>query len=178
MIKKIRKLSKKSKIALFLMVFPGMAMCSQAGWVGYYKMYTPAVYNIDVSDPGISSNWISIGDNLGLSLPRDCSGLTFAGILTPYTPPIPLPWRRSWALGGECDDFGVLTKINTKIQLKFEGKLYNPLRHNMPYGEGSKHIRYFFPIKAKNIDSGVIIIEKDGERAEVPFQYEYFKFYH
>ena len=31
-------------------------------------------------------------------------------------------------------------------------------------------------LRAKNIDSNTIIIEKDGEKIEVPFKYKYFKF--
>jgi hypothetical protein len=40
------------------------------------------------------------------------------------------------------------------------------------------YTRYTFPIKSKNIDSGILIIEKDGEKIEVPFEYKYAKFWH
>ena len=157
------------------MIFPGMAMCSQTGWKGYYKMGSPAVYDIDVSRPGVSSNWANVSNKLGLNLPRDCSGFIFAGILTPFTPPIPLPNFRALSFGktNPCNNFTVLSKPQSKIQLHTNNQVYYPEESEGPFG----NTRYTFPIKAKNIDSGTIIIEKNGERAEVPFKYEYFTFY-
>lgn len=152
--------------------------CSQAGWVGYYQMKKPAVYvNSDKSDFNIflypNTADILNKKNLGLSLPKECSSFRLAGFFTPFTPPIPLPNFRSWH-SGEKDDCGYFAIYSNssgiKITLKTKNQVYQP----KVYG----YTKYIFPIRAKDIDSGVIIIEKDGEKIEVPFEYKYFRFWY
>ena len=174
MIKKIRKWNKKW---LLLIIFPGMAMCSQTGWKGYYNTYPSKGANKYIAKSVVNATPIKLPnqEEFWLELPRDCSGITFAGILTPFTPPIIIPNFRAISFGetNPCNNFIVLSKPKTKIQLHTNNKIYHPKESKGPFG----NTRYTFPVKAKNIDSGTIIIEKDGEKAEVPFKYEYFKFY-
>ncbi len=161
--------------AMFLI----LSGCSQAGWMGYYEIKKPAVYNnqhqsnFNVYFVYLYPNSVTIPNKkgLGFSLPKDCSSFRLAGFFTPITPPIPLFWFRNFS-GGDCDDFTVYSNSADKIALRISDKTYDSLNH-----DGSNY-QYTFPVKAKSIDSGTIIIEKDGEKIEVPFEYKYFKFWY
>jgi len=114
-------------------------------------------------------------EKIFLGLPEGCSEYKLAGIITPFTPPIPIIWLRSWAWGGECDYFNVSTKPDVILKLKLEnGQIYEPKTSEALYD----YTRHTFPLKSKNLDSGILIIEKDGEKIEVPFEYKYQKFWH
>lgn len=165
-----------------------LAGCSQGGWMGYYEMKSPAVYNTKIvygyakhgetNVSNIASVKIKGNDSIGLGLPRDCSGFMIAGFFTPLTPPIPIPWHRSWSTAGKngeglCHYFMAETKPKAKLQLKTNNQIYEPRELDGEYG----YTKYIFPVRVKDIDSGSIIIEKDGEKLEVPFEYDYIKFW-
>ena len=65
-------------------------------------------------------------------------------------------------------------KLKLKNQTTHEAKTYDPQVTEGSHG----YTRHTFPIKSKNLDSGTLIIEKDGEVIEVPFEYKYQKFWH
>jgi len=105
---------------------------------------------------------------INIKFPGPCTSFGFVGIITPFTPPIPFFWPSSFS----CGNFEVMTEPNLMIILKHENKLYKPSSYN-----SEKHL-YTFPLRAKSINSGSIIIEKDGEKIEVPFEYKYMKFWY
>lgn len=57
---------------------------------------------------------------------------------------------------------------------KSNSKIFAPKTKKDSYG----YTAYKFPIRAKNIDFGTLVIERGGERIEVPFEYKYFKFWY
>ena len=116
---------------------------------------------------------IKLQSGMVIILPNHCSNFGVTGLFTPITPPIPLFWFRSWSTA-ECHFFTIKTKPETNVRLIFGGKTYEPTKANDLYN----YTKYTFPIRAKNIDSGTIVIEKDGEKIEVPFEYKYFKFWY
>ena len=111
-----------------------------------------------------------------LELPAECSGFSTIGLFTPFTPPIPSFWFRSWNwFDSLCNgNFTIQTKPSAIIQLKTNNQTFEPEIREGLHG----YTKYIFPIRAKNIDSGTIIIEKDNEKIEVPFEYKYFKFWY
>lgn len=161
-------------IFLVIMLF-NLSGCSMAGWSGYYEMKDPAKYSrpMDFNIP----NSADINNNdFGISLPKECSGFATLGILTPFTPPFPIPnFRNILFFDNPCNYFTIYTRVqNADINLKVNENIYRPIKPN----ESDNKAKYIFPIKAKNIDSGSIIIIKDGQAIEVPFEYKYFKFWH
>lgn len=114
---------------------------------------------------------IDLQNGISITLPNHCSNFGITGLFTPITPPIPLFWFRSWSTS-ECYFFTVKTKPETNISLKIGDKIYSSNKSDDLYG----YKKYTFFLRAKEIDSGIIIIEKNGERIEVPFEYKYFKF--
>lgn len=169
-----------SKIFLVIFLISGMAACSQAGWIGYYQTYPDTTTNKYVADSGVDTVATSIilknKQELWLELPKNNSYFKLAGIITPFTPPIPIFFFRNW----DDSDFTIQSKPPASIKLKLENpkthevKLYEPKTSEALYG----YTRYTFPIKSKNLDSGILIIEKEGEVIEVPFEYKYQKFWH
>ena len=112
------------------------------------------------------------GKTEGVVLPT-CSSFSIGGLFTPITPTIPFFWPRILAFNNDpCNYFGVRANQSVKIIIRYKDKFYEPIRYNP-----EKHL-YIFPIQAKDIDSGSIIIEKDGEKVEVPFEYKYIKFWY
>jgi hypothetical protein len=181
---KLESFSNTGKVVLVFSLLLSMAMCSQAGWIGYYAIKTPqglwnkVGYN---TDNGLVLDFPK-GQELWLEFPKNCSGFIFAGIITPFTPPIPIPDFRAISFGknNPCNFFIVKSKPSTSIKLKLNNpktnqpQIYEPKTSEALYG----YTRHTFPIKSKNIDSGILIIEKDGEKIEVPFEYKYAKFWH
>ena len=158
-----------------------LTSCGLAGWAGYYQTYPKTTINKYIAESVINSTSISFKNEgkVDIELPRDCSGFRVAGIITPFTPPIPLPIFRSWTTAGksgdgECHYFIVQTKPQATVQLKTNNQTYVPEISEALYG----YTKYKFPIRAKNVDTGSIIIEKDGEKVEVPFEYKYYKFWY
>jgi hypothetical protein len=152
-----------------------LSSCSMAGWIGYYEMKDPAKYSrpMDFNIP----NSADINNNdFGISLPKGCSGFSTLGILTPFTPPFPIPnFRNISFFDNSCNSFTVNADIpGAEIYLKANNHIYEKISL---YKRGNK-TKYTFPIKAKNIDSGSIIIKKNSQTIEVPFEYKYFKFWH
>jgi hypothetical protein len=166
----------------FFLVISLMNGCGQAGWVGYYEMQNPAVYEKPSAPMRHGYNYALLllkSERIHLNLPARCSSLRFAGIITPFTPPIPLFWFRSWAWGeSDCNYFVAFAPSNLKIYLKHKNQIYDSMRQARPYDDNLEIIRYTFPVRAKNIDSGSIIIEKDDQTIEVPFEYKYTKFWY
>ena len=175
------------RISLALILL-SLSSCGQAGWIGYYSIRkSDGSENkiADNTDNGIVAE-LPKGKEMWITMPRDCSGFTFAGIITPFTPPIPIPNFRSLTfksfMGNEnpCHYFIAETRPQAKVQLKTidsetnETKIYDPRELEGRWD----YTKYIFPIRAKNIDSGILIIEKDGEKIEVPFEYKYFKFWY
>ena len=164
-----------------ILILIGLNSCGQAGWKGYYATYPKTTVNKYIAESVINSTQL-IFDNkekIDLELPRDCTAFFFAGIITPFTPPIPIFWFRSWSTSGKNDEgmchyFIAETRPAAKVQLKLGSKIYEPKELEGLYG----YTKYIFPIRAKNIDSGILLIEKDGEKIEVPFEYKYFKFWY
>ncbi len=169
------------RIIILVLILFSLTNCGQAGWIGYYS-----IKKSDGSENKIKNNTdngivikLPKQEEFWIELPRDCSGFKFAGILTPFTPPIPLPIFRSWSSEGKngdglCHYFIVQTRPQANIKLKTNNQTYNPKISKGLYG----YTKYIFPVRAKNIDSGSIIIEKDGEKIEVPFEYKYMKFWY
>lgn len=167
------------RIFLVLILF-NLGACSQAGWSGYYTT------NIKEEDKFIaqsSENFreIQISKNIkiGLELPRGCSEFFTIGIITPFTPPFPIAWFRSWHWGDNpCHFFTAETKPQATLHLKIiDYKTKQEIIIEAKTEEGKwGYTKYIFPILAKNIDSGIIVIEKNQEKIEVPFKYKYFKF--
>lgn len=166
---------------LILILF-GLNSCGQAGWKGYYQSYPKTTVNKYIAESVINSTQLVLDnkEKIDLEMPRDCSGFTFAGIITPFTPPIPIPNFRSLTFksfegrDNPCHYFIAETRPAAKVQLKLSDKIYEPKELEGLYG----YTKYIFPVRAKNIDSGSILIEKDGEKIEVPFEYKYFKFWY
>lgn len=179
----IKKLSLNKKVKIFLVIFllfGLMGSCSFMGWIGYYEMKEPAEYiykkNKFNSHVFLYPNVYKIrNSDIKISLPQDCSGFKLVGIITPITPPIPFFWRRNWDwFNNDCSgNFSLYTDSKFKIFLQHQNEIYNS---NMIII--ADKAKYSFPIKAKNIDSGVIIIEKDNEKIKVPFEYKYVKFWY
>lgn len=163
------------RIFLILILF-NLGACSQAGWIGYYSIKKPdgsenkIEYNTDngvvLDFPKKNEFW--------LTLPRDCSTFALAGFFTPFTPPIPIIFFRSWTTGF----FTAETKPRATLHLKIIDSKTKQEIILEPKTEQGKwgYTKHIFPIHIKNIDSGIIIIEKDQEKIEVPFKYKYFKF--
>lgn len=186
LIKKFKELSGIKKIILLMLFFLMPMMIGQAGFVGYYEMKNPAIYDTKVvfgranygetNIDNISTIKIKDTQEPLLEMSRNCDYFTVAGIITPFTPPIPLFWLRSWHWGdSDCNYFTISTKPQSdSVRLITNNQTFEPEVSEGLYG----YTKYKFPIKAKNIDSGIIIIEKDGEKIEIPFKYEYFKFWY
>ena len=168
------------RIFLVLILF-NLGACSQAGWIGYYSIKKPdgsenkIEYNTDngvvLDFPKKNEFW--------LTLPRGCSEFFTIGIITTFTPPFPIAWFRSWHRGDNpCHFFTAETKPNATLHLKIiDSKTKQEIIFEAKTEEGKwGYTKYIFPILAKNIDSGIIIIEKNQEKIEVPFKYKYFKF--
>ena len=163
------------RIFLILILF-NLGACSQAGWIGYYSIKKPdgsenkIEYNTDngvvLDFPKKNEFW--------LMLPRDCSTFAIAGFFTPFSPPIPIIFFRSW----DNNFFIAETKPRATLHLKIiDSKTKQEIILEPKTQDGKwSYTKYIFPILAKNIDSGIIIIEKDQEKIEVPFKYKYFKF--
>lgn len=173
-------LNRKAKIFLVIFLLFGlMGACSRMGWIGYYEMKKPAEYFYKKSKFNsniyLYPNIFKITNDIKISLPKDCSGFKISGILTPFTPPIPSFWLRSWNwFNNDCSGyFSIYTNSNLKISLQYKSKIYNS---NMIVVDDKAE--YIFPIKTKNIDSGIIIIEQDKEIIEIPFKYKYIKFWY
>jgi len=164
------------KICLILSLF-FLNACAQAGWIGYYEMDKPATRRIPIAnntDNGASVEF-SKQNIVHLRLPRGCSEYFITGIFTPFTPPIPIPHFRSWNWGQyPCNYFTIETRPEANVQLKTGNEIYAPETKEGLYG----YTKYIFPIRAKNIDAGTLIIEKNGEKIEIPFEYKYFRFWH
>ena len=113
------------------------------------------------------------GETKAVVLPS-CSTFLIGGLFTPITPPLPFFLLRSWWISDDspCNYLGVRSDPLTKVTLRYKDTLYEPVKFN-----SEKRI-YTFPIRAKSINSGSIIIEKDGEKIEVPFEYKYMKFWY
>lgn len=155
--------------------------CGQAGWKGYYKTYPDTTIDKYIADSSDNTTKVVLSENnkVDLGLPRECDDFFFAGIITPFTPPIPFFWIRSWSSAGKngdgmCHYFIAETRPAAKVQLKLGNKMYEPKELEGLYG----YTKYIFPVRAKNIDSGSILIEQNGEKIEVPFEYKYFKFWY
>ena len=188
MIKWFRKISARDKkiILIFFLITGLMGGLSSTGWQGYYEMSSPAFYEkkFDPTHYGYSygSIFFSSSEEIHLELPANCSGFSLMGIITPLTPPIPTFWFRGWRwFDSLCNgNFTIQSKPIATLKLKLEDqkthevKLYNPQVSQALYG----YTRHTFPIKSKNLDSGILIIEKNGEIIEVPFEYKYQKFWH
>ena len=164
------------KILLVTSLF-ALNACAQAGWIGYYEMDKPATRRIPIAsntDNGVSVEFLK-QNTVHLQLPRACSEYFVTGVFTPFTPPIPIPHFRSWNWGQHsCNFFAIEAKPQVTLHLKTNNKTYTPEIKEGLYG----YTKYIFPIRAKNLDSGTLIIEKDGEKIEVPFEYKYFRFWH
>jgi hypothetical protein len=166
---------KNFKRIILNIVLLTLCNCSETGLIGYYS-----AKKSDGSENKISYNTdngivlkTSKAKEIWVDMPRDCSGFKLSGLFTPITPPIPLFWFRSWSTA-ECHFFTIKTKPETNVRLIFGGKTYEPTKANDLYN----YTKYTFPIRAKNLDSGTIVIEKDGEKIEVPLEYKYFKFWY
>ena len=147
--------------------------CSEVGLIGYYNLTKQDGSKNKISyntDNGIVLRTLK-SEDVWINVPRGCSGFKLSGLFTPITPPVPLFWFRSWSTA-ECYFFTVKTKPETNVKLVVGDKTYQPNKSNGLY----RYTKYTFPIRAKNLDSGTLIIEKDGEEISVPFAYKYFKF--
>ena len=182
---RLEALNNTGKIILVFSILLGMQMCSFAGWEGYYKMEKPITYENQFDPMRYQRShgfFLLKTEKIYLELPANCSSLSFMGILTPVTPPIPFFWFRGWKwFDSLCNgNFTIQSKPTTSIKLKLknqtthEAKTYDPQVTEGSHG----YTRHTFPIKSKNLDSGILIIEKDGEVIEVPFEYKYQKFWH
>lgn len=162
-------------IFLLIIILHTTSGCSIAGWAGYYQMKKPAKYS-KTMDFNIPNSAIIDDYDFGVSMPKGCSGFFVGGIITPITPPIPvLNFRNISLFDNPCNNFTIHTRIvDAEISLKTNNIIYKPNKNH----KASNKFKYTFPIKAKNIDSGSIIIEKDGEKVELPFEYKYYKFWH
>ena len=160
-------------------VLINLSACGQAGWVGYYSIKKPdgSENKIDYNtDNGVVMDFPK-HQEMWLEMPRDCSGFTFAGFFTPFTPPFPIPNFRTISFGknNPCNYFTISTRPEAvSVQLTTNSQTFTTETTEGSYG----YTKYKFPIKANKIDSGTIIIEKDGEKIEVPFEYKYFKFWY
>jgi hypothetical protein len=167
------------KIYLILSLFC-LNACAQAGWSGYYKTYPDTTVDKYIAISATNTTTVTLDKKeVWIELPRDCSGFIIAGFFTPITPPIPFPWFRNWTSAGKnndgkCHYFVAETRPEANIQLKVGNEIYAPEIKEGLYG----YTKYIFPIRAKSIDSGILIIEKNGEEIEVPFEYKYFRFWH
>lgn len=165
-----------------------LASCGQAGWNGYYQAYPEKGPDRYIAESAINATILNAKNNkeIWVHMPKGCSGFTFAGIITPFTPPIPIPNFRSLTFktfqGREtpCHYFIAETRPKTKLLLRATDPETNQLKNFEPREvEGDVgYTRYIFPIRAKDIDSGKLIVEKDGEKIEVPFEYKYYKFWY
>lgn len=158
-----------------------LSSCGQAGWKGYYTTSSDIAEDKYIAESSDNKTTVILSKNnkVDLGLPKDCDALFFVGIVTPFTPPIPIFWPRSLSSSGKNDDarchyFIAETRPQTKTQLKVGDKIYEPKELEGKWG----YTKYIFPIRAKNVDSGTLIIEKDGEKIEVPFAYKYYKFWY
>ena len=164
-----------------ILVLLSLNSCGQAGWKGYYATYPKTTVNKYIAESSINSTQLALSnkERIDLRLPRECDSFFLAGFITPFTPPIPLFSFRSWTTSGKNDDamchyFIAETRPAAKVQLKLGNKMYEPKELEGLYG----YTKYIFPVRAKNIDSGSILIEQNGEKIEVPFEYKYFKFWY
>ena len=163
------------KNTVLILILFNLLACGEAGWSGYYQTYPKTTVNKYIAESVINSTPIILNnkEKIWIELPRDCDGFKVVGIITPITPPIPLFWFRSWSTA-DCHYFSIQSKPQINLQLKTNKQTYEPKISEGLYG----YTKYIFPIRAKNIDSGSIILEKDGEKIEVPFEYKYMKFWY
>lgn len=171
---------------IVIVTFFIFSSCSGVGLIGYYEMKGNAIYKQRVNYPSYTRNVATLQiDNSGeiiLELPTNCSGLGLTGLFTPITPPFPTFWFRSWNwFNDSCSgNFSVNIKPQATLHLKtIDSKTKQEIILEPSTEEGRwGYTKHIFPIKAKNLDSGSIIIEKDGQKTEVPFEYKYFKFWY
>lgn len=179
---KYNKLHLFFKVIIWYFLITGMmGGCSQTGWIGYYQIFPSDQENKIIGKSAINAAKVQFKNEsaIYLELPKNCSGFILAGIITPFTPPIPIPNFRLLSFGEKnpCNYFTVGSSVDIKIYLMYDDKIHHPLAQFYPFGKKVNLIKYKFPIKAKNIDSGILIIEKNNEKIEVPFEYKYTKFY-
>lgn len=167
-------------IICFFLITGILGGWSLAGWMGYYEMQKPAEYKMKIgySSVGYVQNIAVIKfsekDFIYLELPMNCSGFIVAGIITPFTPPIPIPNFRSITFGenNHCNYFGVHASSPVKVTLKYKDNFYSPQNPD------SKEMFYIFPVKVRNLDTGSVVIEKNGQVVEVPFNYKFIRFWY
>ena len=172
---------KKGFLILFLIV---LSACGQAGWKGYYMINPDKDTDKYIAQTSANFKTINVSNNskIILQLPLACSEFFTTGFITPFTPPFPIAWFRSWHWSGHpCNFFTAETKPQATLHLKTIDSKTNQEIILAPTStqEGRwGYTKHIFPIKAKNLDSGTLIIEKDGQKVEVPFEYKYFKFWY
>jgi len=167
---------KSFRNVFLIMMLMSLGACSAAGWSGYYQTYPQTTINKNIAKDFVNNTPINFSTQkeMGLAMPSGCSLFGIMGFITPFTPPIPLFWFRSWS-NQDCNYFTISTKPQaSSIVLKTNSQTFTPeiIDEEKKWGG----IQYKFPIKASKIDSGILVIEKDGEKIEVPFEYKYFKF--
>ena len=157
--------------------------CGMAGWKGYYMINPDKDTDKYIAQTSANFKTINVSNNskIILQLPLACSEFFTTGFITPFTPPFPVAWFRSWHWGVHpCNFFTAETKPLATLHLKtIDPKTKQEIiLEPKTQIEEAKWNKHTFPIKAKNLDSGTLIIEKDGQKTEVSFEYKYFKFFY
>lgn len=89
-----------------------------------------------------------------------CGGYGLFGVIIPIIP--------YWG-NDKCEDLNVLVTNASNVYIKYNNKVYNYSEFNP-----RSSYNYKFPIPVKSLSSGaILVIEKDGEKFEIPFRYKH-----
>jgi hypothetical protein len=135
-----------------------LSSCVQIGWRGNYVQKEPVKYRDNKEEGNIKINF-SKDEVLYLKLPKDNTNITLNGFMFPIFPIIYYP-----RMPGFDHDFSVFVSEDSQVSLKSNNQIYQSVF------DSSKKT-YTFPAKSRSIKDGVLVIEKDQSKIEIPFEY-------
>lgn len=90
---------------------------------------------------------------------RTCGGYGLVGIVVPIIP----VWDNI-----DCKNFEVEVSVADQVLVTYQNKIYKPTSFD------PKYRNYTFPLDTKSLSDGAtLIIEKNGQKFEIPFRYQH-----
>jgi hypothetical protein len=104
---------------------------------------------------------LEVNDSLDIEFSsHQCGYYGLAGVIIPVIP----HWQNH-----DCSDFDIGVRKSSNVYLKHGDKIYTYSRF-----DPRSYYTYTFPVPVKSLSDGaILVIEKDGERFEIPFRYQH-----